>query len=616
MSEWADEFFYLPAKGNAIPGKYKTSRTPYQRDMLDDDIDPTVIEYFWIIAKQMGKTLCFLIQNGYFMDQEPSSILMVYPAIEDAKAFARDKLMPAVRATPRLKGKIASKRKRDAGNNIRHKEFPGGEIDIAGSNSPSTLRQRSKRIVKCDEIDAYKPNKEGDPVEQADGRAETFHNAVKGKASTPGIKNVSRVEAGFLRSDKQYWFCPCPKCKTWQTLKWSQVKWEFEQPNGGVVSDPEKAVYVCESCHSHLSDADRIDMVLGGEWRATAPFKGRRGRHLSGLYRVIGKKKAFKTYLHEFVEGFLEAKRKGSSAQMVWVNTFLAETWQEEGEQPSASPLLERCEVYSDSLLPAQALVLVAGVDVQKDRIEMETVGFGIGEESWGIRYDTFMGKPLLSAVWDQLDAALKREFNHPSGAKLKIECACIDTGHLTDEVYKFVRPRQGRMVFATKGSAVPASPLVSMAKKSGVRKVKLHMIGTDTAKSLIYQRLKLETPGPGFMHFPIGYTLDYFNGLTAERMVTEYRRGFPINVWKCFPDGARNEQLDIRVGAQAALKILNVTDWSFQQLAKNLAIAPADAISKPNAETEPKAEVASDQTAVPPIKRPFSGRKSWVNRY
>jgi phage terminase large subunit GpA-like protein len=215
-------------------------------------------------------------------------------------------------------------------------------------------------------------------------------------------------------------------------------------------------------------------------------------------------------------------------------------------------------------------LVLLSGVDVHPNRFEAEIVGFGMNEETWGIRYDRFMGNPEIPADWDALDQWLLQEFDHPSGVKLRVAGCCIDTGHKPKAVYNFVRSRPGRRIWATKGSSVPGSPLVARPKKSGVRSVDLFMVGTDTGKGMVYSRLKLG-PGPCHMHFPngYGYGLEYFQGLTAERLVTEYLRGFPRRVWKKIPDNARNEPLDIRVCCLAARDILNP---NFHALAKNLA--------------------------------------------
>lgn len=609
VETWAEEYRQLSSESSSKRGKWHS--LPWQRQPMEDVTNPDVESITLMWASQVGgKTEVINNTIGYFIDHDPSPILMLQPTVEMAESWSKERFTPMLRDTSRLRGKVRDARSRDANNTILHKAFPGGHLSIVGTNAPAGLAMRPIRVVLCDEVDRYPASAgiEGDPISLAEARTSGFWDAVKFYTSTPTVKGASRIENLFGQSDKHYFYVPCPKCQEFQSLTWGGVKW----PEG----QPEEAFYECQKCGDHWDDAERMVAIWRGEWRSSVPFNTRRGYHLNGIYVLFKAQKGFKNRLHQMAAGFLKAKAGGRETLKTWTNTFLAETWEEEGEQPAVQPLLERCEAYGPTL-PAGALVLVAYGDVHPNRIEIETVGFGVGEECWGIRYDRFIGNPELPAVWQQVEAALQTEYEHPSGTKLRVACAGFDTGHKADAVYNFVRPRQARMVFATKGSAVPGSPLVSRPKKSGVRKVMLFMIGTDTAKGIVYSRLRLTEAGPGFMHFPMGYTEEYFKALTAEKLTTEYRRGFPVRVWKCFPDGARNEALDIRVGCLAMLKILN-PGW--QHLAKNLAVKGQTAITKANAESDPKpVEQVADTAVVQAqqlVRRPVQRRKGWVNSW
>jgi hypothetical protein len=60
-------------------------------------------------------------------------------------------------------------------------------------------------------------------------------------------------------------------------------------------------------------------------------------------------------------------------------------------------------------------------------------------------------------------------------------------------------------------------------------------------------------------MHFPLGLPDEYYKGLTAERLVSRYHRGFLTRVWE--KDAAeRNEPLDLEVYAYAAAIYAGVT--------------------------------------------------------
>ena len=539
--------------------------------MLDDALDDTSIETVWQMARQIGKTLAFILTIEYFIEQNPSSILVVYPKIDDARTFLRDKFDPTRKATPCMEGIIKEPRKHDSENTLLNKGFPGGELSGAGANSPSTLRQRSKRIIILDEVDAYTDNEEGDPVDQADGRAETFFNAVKLKASTPTMKDSSRIEALYEQSDKQMWFVPCPRCDGWQTLKWAQVKFSFAGKDGKEYRDIESTVYVCEHCNAHLSDRERIEAINKGEWRPTAEFKGIRGRHLSGLYRTIGKKKAYRNYLHEFADQFLKAKRKGESSLMVWTNTFLAETWVGERKSKEVEPLLQRVEEYKAEV-PAGALCLVAAVDVQAERLEYHVAGFGPFNEAWAVDRRAISGDSLQRESWAKLSELILKPYRHENGQMMRVAIVFIDSGGqakgrpFTKPVYAFVKARQGRGgrggagVFACKGSSTHNAPLWRESKLDNG--ILLQVIGTNEAKGFFYNQLDVIEPGPGFIHIPKDDRFDweYFQQLVAEETRLKHVRGFAVEEF--YKRRPRNEALDLWAYSLAALDKLN-PNWA-----------------------------------------------------
>jgi phage terminase large subunit GpA-like protein len=164
------------------------------------------------------------------------------------------------------------------------------------------------------------------------------------------------------------------------------------------------------------------------------------------------------------------------------------------------------------------------------------------------------------------LDDLLAETFTHESGALLPISAACLDTGGTaghTQRAYDYAKGKTGRRLFAIKGQGGWGLPVVQspQRKKSGKksRKVDLFMVGADEAKLIIMRRLGKQEPGPGYCHFPVSdnYDESHFNQLTAEKLVTRYIKGQPKREWTK-PDKARNEALDCRVYAFAALKIMN----------------------------------------------------------
>lgn len=566
---------------------------------MDDMTDPDVESVCLMWASQTGKTE--VINNGvaYHIDQRPSPILVLQPTVEMAKAWSNDRLTPMVRDTDVLRGKIREAKSREGSNTILHKQFPGGHITMVGANAPAGLAMRPIRVVVCDEVDRYpiSAGNEGDPIALAEKRTDTFWDAVLVKTSTPTIRRASRIEAEFDRSDQRYWYVPCHDCGKHQRLRWSGVRWPKNKP--------EEAYYQCGHCKAKWSDKQRVDAIWAGEWRAERAFKGRRGYHLNGLYSCFRAKKGFENRLHQFAVDFIEAKAKGMETLKTWTNTFLAETWDPPSERVETEPILERVEAY-EAEVPAGVLVLVAGVDVQHDRLEAEIVGYGEGDESWGIEVTRIYGSTDSDEPWHQLDEWLLRPRRFKDGTALRPACVCIDSGARTKTVYSFVRPRQSRRVFAVKGSAVAGSPLAARPRKSGVQGVQLFLVGTDTAKDVVYGRLGVKVPGPRYCHFPKGrgYDSAYFNQLTAEKVEVRMVRGFQKRVYVKERD--RNEALDYRCYALAALDILNP---DYAALRKTLETNPQRDKSKANADISP-----ANKGAQTPL-RPFR-RKNWATSY
>lgn len=569
-------------------------------------------------ARQTGKTEILLNAVGYYIHQDPSPQLVVYPTLASAETFSKDKLAKMVEDTPELRSIVRTPKEKDGGSTVLHRVYPGGAVSISGANSAASLAQRSKRVIVQDEVDRFEANTEGDPCELADGRAEAFHNAVFVKSSTPTIKGFSRIEAAFNRTDQRYWFVPCPKCGQHQILKWGQVRW--------VEGREEETWYECSSCSARWTDADRIEAVKRGAWRATVPnVKSRRGFHLSGLYSILGRKKSYRTYLHQFVDNFLRAKRKGREGMITWTNTFLAECWDDAGERVDTIEVLKRREGYDTQRLPNGVLMITCGVDVQDDRLECEIVGWGNQQESWGIMYRVLPGQTTQPDVWQDLDEVLAQTWKREDGVELKIAFTGIDSSHSPDHVIQYTKPRQSRHVYAVRGYSRTDQPIFAGISRKNRLMAPVMRIGTDTAKHQIFAFLRLKENGPGFCHFPAteeaGYNANYFNMLTAEEVRTRYVKGFPKREFIKVRD--RNEALDARVYATGLLHYAN-PNWASleKKLAARAELLKGNPEGTPQATAErpnqphtvmPRVPGAPTPTGQRPVRTALPRRAGWM---
>ena len=537
--------------------------------------EPGVREVVFMTSAQIGKTEIINNICGFFIHQDPAPILLIQPTLELAETWSKDRLTPMLRDTEVLSDLVRDPRSRDSGNTLLYKRFPGGHLTMAGANSPASLASRPVRIVLLDEEDRY-PNSagaEGDPGSLAEKRSTTFWNRLLLTASTPTVAGSSKIAARYERSDQRKYFVPCPHCGEKQILLWGNIRFENK--------DPATAHYICEHCGAILTDKDKPRMLAEGEWIATKPYDGIIGFHISELYSPWVK-------WPELVRAFFKAKRSPETFK-TWVNTSLGETWDEGGETVEADSLLTRKESWGNEV-PEDVVVVTAGVDVQGDRLEIEVKGWGIGEESWSLDYKVFYGDPAQGQVWQELDTYLQRPVKSKTGVFLNIACACIDSGgHHTQAVYEFCRTRAMRGVFAVKGLSMAAKPLVGRPSRNNRHKLRLYPLGVDTAKEVIYSRLRITEPGPGYYHFPLERDREYFQQLTAEKQVTRYHKGTARREWMKIR--SRNEALDCNVYALAALKLLSP---DFEQLT-----AVMQALPKPKPENPA-------QVATKPAKGPW----------
>ena len=221
---------------------------------------------------------------GYHIHQDPCPVLLMQPSLEMAEAWSRERFAPMLRDTPVLRGLVGDARARDSENTIRHKTFPGGHIAMVGANSPASLASRPIRLVLADEVDRYplSAGTEGDPLSLATKRQTTFWNRKTLLGSTPTLKVTSVIWREWLRSDMRKFYVPCPHCDHRQVLTWANVRWDKNEDGEHL---PETAYYLCEGdgCGSAWSDAERWQAIAHGEWRATAPFNGIAGFHITGF---------------------------------------------------------------------------------------------------------------------------------------------------------------------------------------------------------------------------------------------------------------------------------------------------------------------------------------------
>ena len=619
VSQWADTNRMLSGKASSEPGPWRTSRTPYLRQIMDDlSARSTVQEVVVMFGAQLGKSESGNNWLGYIIDNEPGPIMCVQPTTDMAKRFSRQRIAPMLEETPVLRRKVRENRSRDDANTTLMKDFAGGVMVVSGANSAAGLRSMPVRYLFLDEIDAYPldVDGEGDPVALAEKRTSTFSRRKVLKTSTPTTKDFSRIESAYQQTNAQQFWVPCPHCNEHQVLTWGAssdhgLKWD-KQPDGQ--PDLSTVRYICQHCGSVIEEHHKPTMLSAGQWRATRtaarPGKAT-GYHLNALYAPLGWD-SWADLVNQWAEASFAAKQGDISKLKTFTNTVLAETWEEQGDKVATHELARRAEAYPLGIVPHGGLLLTMGCDVQGDRLEYRIWAWGRGQESWLVQREIIYGDPAIEenqpgSPWTTLTERRRTPVLHASGAQLLVQACAIDTGgHHTQQVYAYVRHHSHSNVLAVKGQSVKGKAILSKPSDIDVtwrgqkipRGVKLWLVGTDIAKGVIYGRLRNSQPGPGYIHLPQSLVqTDEFDQLTAERLITKYIKGQPRMEW-IKPNGRRNEALDCAVYAYAAAiwcGIERMTEPQWQKLEDRVAPKVRDLFAQaPEPEATPKTEAPS----------------------
>lgn len=560
VSEWADEYRRLSSKSSAEPGPWRTSRTPYLKDIMDalspySDVERVV----FMKGSQLGATECGNNWTGFVIHHTPGPMLSVLPTVEMAKRTSKQRLDPLIQESPVLKEKIKPARSRDSGNTILSKEFQGGVLILTGANSATGLRSMPVRFLFLDEIDAYPGDidDEGDPVALAEARTRTFSRRKIFLVSTPTIKGISRIEREYELTDQRRYFVPCPSCGKSQYLKFEQLKWPKDQP--------ELAKYECEHCQFQMEEHHKTWMLDNGYWESTAPEGEQKnaktvGFHLSSLYSPVG----WRSWA-DIAKSWKDAQ--GSDAAIkAFKNTELGETYVESGEAPDWQRLYERREGYKIGTVPKGGLFITAGVDVQKDRIEASIWAWGREKESWLIEHRVLEGDTSRLDVWNRLTKFIGETWPHIDGTEMSLRRVAVDSGYATQEVYDWVRKQSPSVVVAIKGVGRGAALVgAASAVETGVdgkklrRGIRIRPVVGHIAKLELFGNLRKSPPTdesgephpPGYVHLP-KVDEEFVKQICSEQLVTKRNRaGYAVREWQKLRD--RNEALDCYVYARAA---------------------------------------------------------------
>lgn len=541
LSQWIEKEIRLPSDVSALPGAIRLY--PFQKGMADTMSDPNIERVTVVKSARIGYTTLLVGLLGSHVTNEPAPVLFVLPTEDDCRNFVVSNVEPTFEASPVLAGALAGEQGGENRNTILSRRFPGGSLKVVAAKAPRNLRAHNTRILIIDEADGMEMTKEGSPIRIAEQRTVSFPDRKIVIGSTPIYEETSHVLSAYERSDKRIFEVPCPECGEFHEIMWKDIQWPEDKP--------EQAYWGCPGCGSVIEEGRKSAMVAGGRWRATAPeVIGHAGFRINALVSPL-KNAAWSKLAAEFV-----AAKDDPSLLQTFVNLVLGQGWRDGGDELDDNELASRAEAISLDLLPENVLALTAGVDVQRDRLEITIVGWTQSGEALVLDHKVVWGLPEDDATWAELDDLLKMRFEHPLGSKLGLDAVAVDSsdGETMERVYAFCFPRISRKVVAIKGAA-GNRPWIERSK-SRAKGGWLWIVGVDGLKSHLSARL---TRGNS-LRFSDRLPRVWFEQLASERAVVRYTRGQPSRRFERIP-GRRAEALDCVVYAFAARQIINI-NW------------------------------------------------------
>jgi phage terminase large subunit GpA-like protein len=597
-SVWAAANLIVP-DGPRAGQSFDLSLTPYLAEPLDMlGPDSPVNEIAVMKSAQTGFTLLLIALIGHIVDRTPCRVMVVQPTSDAVAEFNREKLDPAIKKSPALRGKVAAQTSRSSeGSTTYSKRFAGGSVTLAIATSAADLRSKTVRVLLRDEIDQYPDDLDGqgDPLEISDGRLIAFLASgdwKKSDISTPTIKGASKIERRYEQGDQRRWHIPCPGCR-------EEFVFEFGPQFRFEATYPHKAYYVAPCCGAVIEPHQKVDLVRKGRWIAAEPRPG-----AFPSYHIDALSSPFVPW-DEVAKAFVAAGDNPTQLK-TFSNLWLGRPFEVRGDAPDHVRLMERREDGPPrGHVPSQGLLLVAAADVQMRGIWVEIVAFAPDRQSWTV--DAFYCDGSTEAPGSLSDApdsgnafslmlhkTIGREFSDAFGRTRKLDALGIDSGYRSHVVYATVRanqrlhPTNGQeIIYATDGrdgwgKPPIGSPSLADIDFAGhrVRKgCKIWPVGTWPLKGAFYSDLRkeglrsgAEVDPPGYCHFASWLDEGYFRQLTAEYLAEETYKGRARKFWKIRASQRDNHWLDTRVICMALaehLGLSSITPAEWAGLAK-----------------------------------------------
>lgn len=587
LSDWADAHFFMSAESSYIEGVWRTR--PFQRVPMNLMGNDEVQELDILKSARVGYTKMIMASVAYQVEHKKRNQIIYQPTDTAAKDFMKNHVQPMIRDVRPVRTLASWFGKRHPNSTNQAKTFDNRrQLWALGGTSAKNYREKSVDTVYIDELDGFEENIEGEgrPDHLANKRTEGSYFRKMVCGSTPTTEHRSLINSR-AKSAECLLRChiPCPHCGHAQHLV-------FDNMHMLEAGDHTTTQYGCEGCGAYFDNKQAQEQQADCFWMDPDTglttddgihFRDCDGndvetpRHVAlHIWSAYSPMTTWADIMREFL-----ARKDNPAELQTWVNQTRGETWKERGDAPDWKRLYDRTRgaEFERNRIADWVALITCGVDVQRNRLELEIVGWG-PKRSQSIDYRVFMGDTSdlgASGPWEELRAMIRGEtWLHESGAQIPVSCTAIDSGDQTQIVYTFCREFAQPQVVPVKGSdnlttmiGIPKPVDVNERGKTVRRGVMLWTVGSSLLKRDVYSSLKMERPTeesgdplpPGWCDFP-EYGEDYFKGLCSEQLMRKKNRaGYTVYQWEKLVE--RNEPLDCRNYARAGAAIKGVDRWT-----------------------------------------------------
>jgi len=534
-----------------LPGKWRNIVTPYVAGIMDASFFDSVREITVIAPPQSAKSEAIINCIGYAIDRAPGPVILVYPDENTSDTNSEDRIQTMITSSQRLRSYTTGLADDLAKKKIKLQHMP---IHFGWARSAASIANRPCRYAVSEEVDKYPPTsgkRETSPILLTKARLITYEGEEKHWiVTTPTIREAPGWTYYLAAQVRFEYVVKCPVCGDFHCMKFGSIKWPRAKepgPDGvyhsmdpATIEAEDLARYECPRCGAEWNDHVRDLAVRGGRWQDKET-----GMELYEYLKTHRPKKIafqYPSWISPFVPlskpaaSFLKGQTDLTEFKD-FHNKHAARPWRMITISSSADEILKARSLVPAQTVPAEAIALTCGVDVQKFGFWFIVRAWAAEMTNWLIHYGFLM-------TWENVEELIFKN-RYPvidSSRSMGIWRAAVDTGGgkkyetmtMTEETYLWLiknRGRGGVATWGTKGASGALAGMLSLGNaitstpsgKKLTGGLRILSIDTAKAKDQFHYRLGLAAQGlTGGAYLHAGTETDYVNQILAEEKQTD----------------------------------------------------------------------------------------------